>query len=163
MIGLADDPPRPNRMNKPALLEARSAAASAYRLDDHVGFMLRQVAQRHTAIFAAGVDSEITTTQWAAMSKLHETGPLSQNRLGRLTVMDAATIKGVVDRLSHRGLTQTRLDPDDGRRRLVSLTSAGLDLVARLIPKAIAITEETLAPLSPDEQATLIALLLKMR
>lgn len=134
-----------------------------YRLDDQIGFILRQVTQRHAAIFAAGVDAEVTATQWAALAKLHEVGPVSQNRLGRLTVMDAATIKGVIDRLSHRGLTLTRLDPGDGRRRLVSLTGAGTALVERLISKAAQITEDTLAPLDNGERDRLAALLLKLR
>lgn len=139
------------------------AAPAAYRLDDQVGFVLRQVTQRHSAIFAAGVDGEVTATQWAALAKLHETGPLSQNRLGRLTVMDAATIKGVIDRLSQRGLTRTDLDPGDGRRRLVSLTEDGTALVGRLVPNATRITDNTLAPLDSAERRTLAALLMKLR
>ncbi|WP_158810371.1 MarR family winged helix-turn-helix transcriptional regulator [Beijerinckia sp. L45] len=138
-------------------------AARAYRLDEQVGFVLRQVAQRHASIFAAGVDGEITATQWAALAKLAEMGPLSQNLLGRLTVMDAATIKGVIDRMVLRGLTETRPDPSDARRHLVSLTAAGEDLVARLIPAAQRITDETLAPLTGAERKLLAALLLKLR
>ena len=38
--------------------------------------------------------------------------------------MDVATIKGVIDRLTARGLTETSPDPEDGRRLLVSLTRA---------------------------------------
>ena len=138
-------------------------AQTRYRLDEQIGFILRQVMQRHAAIFAAGVDAEVTATQWAALAKLHEVGPVSQNRLGRLTVMDAATIKGVIDRLSQRGLTLTRLDPGDGRRRLVSLTGEGTAIVERLIPKAAQITEDTLAPLDEGERDRLAALLFKLR
>ena len=46
---------------------------------------------------------EVTTTQFAALAKLAEQGPLSQNQLGRATAMDAATIKGVVGRLVRGG------------------------------------------------------------
>ena len=141
----------------------RPVPPAAYRLDDQVGFILRQVAQRHTAIFAKGVDSDITPTQWAALAKLDETGPLSQNLLGRLTVMDAATIKGVIDRLVSRGVVETRPDPDDGRRRLVDLNQAGRLLVQRLAPAALQITEDTLAPLDAEERETLTALLLRLR
>ncbi|WP_131195234.1 MarR family winged helix-turn-helix transcriptional regulator [Lichenihabitans psoromatis] len=136
---------------------------AAYLLDDQIGFILRQVAQRHAAIFAAGVQAEVTSTQWAALAKLYEVGPLSQNLLGRLTVMDAATIKGVVDRLSKRGLTDTRAAPDDGRRRLVTLTQDGRALVERLMPQANRITEETLAPLEQRERDMLKALLSRLR
>ena len=128
-----------------------------------LGFILRQVGQRHTTIFAAGIGAEITPTQWAALAKLFEVGPLSQNLLGRQTAMDAATIKGVVDRLSRRGLIKTSPDREDGRRLLVALTEAGAELVERTEPLAASITEETLLPLTQDERAMLLALLRRLR
>ncbi len=142
---------------------AAAAEAAPYSLDEQVGFILRQVAQRHAAIFSAGIGADVTMTQWAALSKLDETGPLSQNLLGRHTVMDAATIKGVIDRLTQRGLTETHLDPNDQRRRLVSLTDPGRALVHRVAVQALQVTEDTLAPLTGDERATLMALLMKLR
>ncbi len=150
-------------MRDHATEDASRPARPAYSLDEQVGFILRQVAQRHAAIFAAGVDGEVTTTQWAAMAKLYEAGPLSQNLLGRLTVMDAATIKGVIDRLSARALTRTSPDPADARRRLVQLTESGRDLVERLMPHATRITDETLGPLDAGERRALNDLLLKLR
>ena len=50
--------------------------------------------------------------------------------------MDAATIKGVVDRLKLRGLMRAKPDPEDGRMRLISLTPAGRRLADRVIPAA---------------------------
>lgn len=135
----------------------------AYILDDQIGFILRQVSQRHAAIFAAGIgEQDLTATQWAVLAKLVERGPCSQNRLGRRTAMDAATIKGVVDRLGKRGLIDTRPDPEDGRRLEVALSPAGQALAERILPLAHRITEETLAPLSEAEQATLVELLRKL-
>jgi len=66
-----------------------------YELDRQVGFLLRQVSQRHGTIFAEGIGSDLTPTQWAALAKLHEIGPCSQNLLGRLTAMDGATVTHV--------------------------------------------------------------------
>ena len=96
----------------------------SYRLDEQVGFLLRQASQRHATLFAARL-GDITPTQWAALSKLHEVGPTSQNLLGRLTAMDAATIKGVADRLMKRGFVRSEADDADARRRLLALTAAG--------------------------------------
>ena len=96
-----------------------------YLLDEQVGFMLRLAQQRHTTIFASLMIEELTPTQWAAIAKLKEIGPSSQNLLGRLTAMDGATIKGVIDRLTKRGFTSTKPDPADGRRLLVALTGRG--------------------------------------
>ncbi|MGB8397803.1 MarR family winged helix-turn-helix transcriptional regulator [Bradyrhizobium sp.] len=134
-----------------------------YILDEQIGFILRQVWQRHATIFAREIGINLTPTQWAALAKLAETGPCSQNQLGRLTAMDVATIKGVVDRLTARGLTETSADPDDGRRLLVSLTRAGQQLAEKTAPNALAITRETLAPLDASERETLVGLLSKLR
>jgi len=134
-----------------------------YGLDEQVGFILRQVSQRHTTIFANEIGVSLTATQWAAMSKLAETGPSSQNLLGRMTAMDVATIKGVIDRLTARGLTETGPDPQDGRRLLVKLTRAGQAMVDKAIPNALKVTEVTLAPLTPKEREVFVALLTKLR
>jgi DNA-binding MarR family transcriptional regulator len=135
----------------------------AYVLEEQIGFILRQVWQRHTTIFAREIGINLTPTQWAALAKLAETGPCSQNQLGRLTAMDVATIKGVIDRLSARGLTETSPDPEDGRRLMVSLTRAGQQFADKAVPNALLITRETLAPLDARERETLLALLGKLR
>ena len=150
---------------------ARSVAAKrnakpsrpAYILDEQIGFILRQVWQRHAAIFARDIGINLTSPQWAALAKLSETGPCSQNQLGRLTAMDVATIKGVIDRLSARGLTETSPDPEDGRRLLVSLTRAGAQTAEKAAANALAISKETLAPLDAKEREMLFALLNKLR
>ena len=133
-----------------------------YRLDDQIGFLLRQVTQRHTILFAAGIAGDLTPTQWAALCKLRE-GEVSQNLLGRQTAMDAATIKGVIDRLTRRGLTETRPDPEDGRRRLVALTGEGQRVVDENLARALRISAETLSPLSAREQTMLMDLLRRLR
>jgi MarR family transcriptional regulator, lower aerobic nicotinate degradation pathway regulator len=135
----------------------------SYVLDEQIGFILRQVSQRHATIFARDIGADLTSTQWAALSKLAETGPCSQNQLGRLTAMDVATIKGVIDRLTARGLTETSPDPEDGRRLLVSLSRAGAQLAEKAAPNALAISRETLAPLDARERETLMGLLNKLR
>ena len=99
-------------------------------LEEQIGFILRQVWQRHATIFAREIGINLTPPQ-CALAKLTETGPCSQNQLGRLTAMDVATIKGVIDRLTARGLTETSSDPADGRRLLVGLTRAGQQMAER--------------------------------
>ncbi|BAM91389.1 putative transcriptional regulatory protein, MarR family [Bradyrhizobium oligotrophicum S58] len=153
----------PKPQAKPGAKAAAKPARAAYVLDDQIGFILRQVWQRHTMIFARDIGSNLTPTQWAALSKLVETGPCSQNQLGRLTAMDVATIKGVIDRLTARGLTETSSDPQDGRRLLVSLTRAGQQLAEKTAPLALAISKETLAPLDAKERETLLGLLNRLR
>jgi DNA-binding MarR family transcriptional regulator len=154
-----------------AAAATETADAPCYRLDEQIGFLLRRATQRHLAIFAAGMraqanggggSAELTPMQWATLAKLYETGASAQNSLGRATAMDAATVKGVVDRLKARGLVESRADPADGRRRSVVLTASGRRHVEQAILQAEAITEATLAPLTDGERETLLALLKKL-
>jgi MarR family transcriptional regulator, lower aerobic nicotinate degradation pathway regulator len=144
-------------------VNARKPEGDVYVLDIQVGFILRQVSQRHAVIFDELIGEGVTPTQWAALAKLQEIGPTSQNLLGRLTSMDAATVKGVVLRLGKRHLVETNPDPADARRLTVRLTEQGRRLARKLTPRAAAISQVTMSPLTPDEQTRLLALLMKLR
>jgi len=141
---------------------AEDQGVQAYRVDQQVGFYLRQANQRHVSIFSSMMGDRLTTTQWAALVKLKEIEPCSQNQLGRDTAMDVATIKGVIDRLVARDFVATAADPNDGRRLVLSVTEEGFAAIARNIDTARAVTEETLSPLTSAERMMLIELLLKI-
>jgi DNA-binding MarR family transcriptional regulator len=132
-----------------------------YVLQDQIGFILRKAHQRHLSIFAARI-GDLTPPQFAALAKLHDVGDTSQNQLGALVAMDAATIKGVIDRLKARGLVKLARHEVDKRRLVVGLTADGRAAIERLIPLARAATEETLAPLNQRERETLLKLLSKV-
>jgi DNA-binding MarR family transcriptional regulator len=138
------------------------ASSEGYVLDEQVGYLLRQAMQRHLSIFSENMTNELTSTQFSVLFRLHELGPCSQNLLGRRAAMDAATVKGVIDRLTLRGLTESRSDAEDGRLTVVSLTREGKNLIEAAIPRAERISAETLKPLSPREQATFLKLLRKV-
>ncbi len=139
----------------------KNTADPPYRLDDQVGFLLRRAQQRHLSIFSEHIP-DFTPTQFAAMAKLYETGALSQNELGRQAAMDAATIKGVIDRLRKRGLISTRRDDRDQRRIYLDLTAEGRSQYLVQVAKAATITAQTVSYLSEAEHAQLVNLLRKL-
>lgn len=141
---------------------AEQTTSGSYMLDEQVGFLMRIATQRHTSIFTANMIDGLTQTQFAALAKLHEVGPSSQNQLGRLIYLDAATIKGVVDRLSVRGFVTALSDPKDRRRRAVTLTDEGRRVTEAALKVASKITAQTLAPLTATEQRTIATLLKKL-
>jgi DNA-binding MarR family transcriptional regulator len=134
----------------------------AYLLDEQAGFLMRVAMQRHTSIFTARMIENLTQTQFAALAKLFEVGGCSQNHLGRLIYLDAATIKGVVDRLGARGFVTALNDPNDRRRRAVALTERGREVTEAAMKVAAEITTATLAPLSAEERRLLTRLLKKL-
>jgi DNA-binding MarR family transcriptional regulator len=152
------------RREKLNMATAASAAAGhgRYVLDDQVGFLLRVALQRHTAIFTTRMIEGLTQTQFAALAKLADVGPCSQNHLGRLIYLDAATIKGVVDRLGARGFLTALNDPNDRRRRAVALTERGCQETQAAQLVAAEITAATLAALTEEEQRLVTQLLKKL-
>jgi DNA-binding MarR family transcriptional regulator len=134
-----------------------------YVLEEQVGHLLRRAHQRHTAIFQQQIgDSQLTPLQFAALVKLRDVGEVSQNQLGRLTAMDAATMQGVIKRLVLRGLIVRRADPRDRRRLILSLSEEGQAVIAVAVERAAEITAATLDPLSPPERRALLASLAKI-
>ena len=132
-----------------------------YVLDDQIGYVLRRVTQRHLALFSESIP-QVTTVQFAVLARLVEMGPQSQNHLGRATAMDAATIKGVVDRLVRQGLVETSADPTDKRRLTVGLTAAGQALFETTVDQAVTVSNRTLEPLKPQERSLLLQLLSRL-
>ncbi len=138
-------------------------ARDGYVLERQAGHLLRRAHQRHSAIFQENIgDDQLTPLQFAALVKLRDVDNVSQNQLGRMTAMDAATMQGVIKRLTSRNLILRRSDPDDRRRLILSLSRAGSALINRLLSNGGKITERTLTPLSQDEQKIFLQLLTKI-
>ncbi len=133
-----------------------------YQLHEQVGYILRQVSQRHLGIFSGQI-ANLTPTQFAALAKLCEWRSISQNELGRQISMDAATIKGVVDRLRNRGYVKIKPDQRDQRRLILSPSAEGERVFADLMVAAREITAKTLAPLTKKEQNQFLRLLSKLK
>ena len=139
-----------------------AGAGTTYSLSSQVGFLLRKAQQRHVSIFTSHMGEDLTPMQFAVLARLRETGPCSQNSLGRRTAMDVATIKGVVARLVDRGLVGKLASQEDRRKLLIDLTPEGRRVVESVIPRAIEISALTLAPLTREEQAVFMRLLGKL-
>lgn len=147
---------------QPKVPTAAMVGRMAYQLDDQVGYMLRLASQRHGAIFQRHSINGLTPTQFSALVRVHQAKQCSQNQLGRMTAMDVATINGVVNRLHRKGLVNLSPDPNDKRRTLISLTAKACKMMGELYGIGAAISRETLRPLSPAEQRSLLQLLGKL-
>lgn len=132
-----------------------------YRLDDQIGFKLRLANQKHLELFARMMP-DVTPTQFAVLARLLAADPISQNQLGRLVGMDAATTKGVVDRLRAKGLIQRHKSTSDMRRLDISLTDAGRAFTEDAVIKAAQISAATTQNLTQREAERLLELLDKL-
>lgn len=144
--------------------QGRSGPKSAqFRLEDQVGHLLRRAYQRASAHLADRLKPhDLTPMQFAALMRLRECGPLSQNELGRMISMPPANIHSMVGRLKKRGVLTTGRDPNDRRLILIDLSEEGARLTDALIPLDLQSSADALAPLAPAERKTFLALLRKL-
>ena len=135
---------------------------NSYVLDHQVGYLLRLANQRHSSLFQEIVPLGLTPTQFAALVKLAELGKCSQNELGRRTAMDVATIKGVIERLSKKGLVEINPDPNDKRRAILSIPADQTKIIPDLYEAGKKISNLTLSPLSASEQKIFVRMLKRL-
>lgn len=137
-----------------------SEAQPLFQLEAQPSQLLRRAHQRATALFLSDLGpNQFTPPQFAALYKLYEKGSVSQNSLGRMIAMDAATMQGVVRRLHERGMINRTPDAVDRRRIQLTLTDEGRLAVEEALDRAQSVEREILAPLNSREQATLMRLL----
>ena len=80
--------------------------------------------------------------------------------LGRQLLKSAGYVSRVIDNAESQGLVKRQLDPDDRRAQRISLTKAGEDALAVVIPRVLEVLDQTIySALSETEVETLNDLL----
>lgn len=128
-----------------------------------MGHLLRRayaLARKNTADALDGL-GDISPVQASALLTLAD-GAMTQAALSRRIDMEPANTHGLIKRMAAAGLIDARPDPANRRLVLVALTDAGSALTPRIEERLGHSTEATLAALSPDESATLLALLRRL-
>jgi DNA-binding MarR family transcriptional regulator len=138
-------------------------AVSRYEVSEQIGHLLRKAYQRHLAIFSQTIDDpQLTAVQFAVLSASRRLGPSSMSDLGKATAIDAATVRGIIERLRARQLIELQTNPDDRRKVTVQLTRAGESLVEQITPTAFRISELTMGELNEAERVAVLYLLRKL-
>ncbi|MFC0601639.1 MarR family winged helix-turn-helix transcriptional regulator [Streptomyces palmae] len=110
---------------------------------------------------AAATRHGLTGTQAKVLAHLGG-GPLPMRGLADRLVCDASNITGIVDRLEDQGLVRREPSPTDRRVKNVVITSLGREMIVRVRTEMQA-THSALDTLNVEEQATLYALLTRLR
>jgi MarR family transcriptional regulator, lower aerobic nicotinate degradation pathway regulator len=137
-----------------------SNAPAAFELDHLPGHAIRRLHQISVGIFLQETQAHgVTPVQFAALQTVCNQPLVDQRTLARLIALDTSTTAGVVDRLQARGWLQRSLSPHDRRVRLLSITPEGEAQLRQIQPAVAQAQQLILAPLSPEQQQTFMALL----
>lgn len=101
----------------------------------------------------------ITDNHYNVLRILNGAGePLSQTEIGRRMLSSRANVTKLVDSLEKKGYVK-RLSCGDRRVNLVALTEAGARFIEETLSAVITAANETMKPLTREEQKTLFRLL----
>jgi DNA-binding MarR family transcriptional regulator len=110
--------------------------AAALRVS--IGLLLRRLRQVHA-------EGEPTLPQISALARLERGGPTTPSALARLEQISAQSMGATLGALEVRRLVERAPDPADGRRGVLSITEAGLqvlrdrrDAMTELLARALA-------------------------
>lgn len=122
----------------------RAADAASHRVNEHL----------HRA--------NLTVSQFGVLEAIYHLGPMPVGQIAGKILRSSANLTLVIDNLVKRGLAARERRADDRRTVVVSLTEAGRELIAGLMPDHVAGVVAAFDVLTPDEQATLAALCRKV-
>lgn len=132
--------------------------------EDSVGRALARAAMSHRALAATQLSTiDLHPGQEFLLATLAERGPCPVGEIAHHLGVEQPTITKMVRRLEPSGVIQRSLDPDDGRRTLVSLTADGrtrLDQARELWDR---LDQITTARLDSSDRAELLRLLREVR
>lgn len=124
------------------------------RLAQHLGREMERTFARHGLNYAS----------FDVLATLRRSGPphaLSPGDLSATMMITSGTMTNRVDQLEKAGLVERRLNPDDRRSFIVSLTDKGFATIDAAVTDHVATQTRIVETLAPDERAVLNALLSK--
>jgi DNA-binding MarR family transcriptional regulator len=104
----------------PATAASVDQVAAALRVS--IGLLVRRMRQ-------IPVEGELTLSETSALARLDRGGPTTPGALAKQEQISPQSMGATLAALEARGLIERAVDPDDGRRAVMSITAAGLSLL----------------------------------
>ncbi|PKC38624.1 transcriptional regulator [Pantoea ananatis 15320] len=120
--------------------------------------LTRQLLQKHTALWQEAMPF-LTKQQYAVLSAVHAKPGIEQLELTEAALSSKATLAELLVRMEHKGLIQREEGKKDKRRRFVTLTDQGEEMLNTASPIAESVDSHFLNRLEDHEQKEIISLL----
>ncbi|MBT2454904.1 MarR family winged helix-turn-helix transcriptional regulator [Streptomyces sp. ISL-86] len=138
-------------------------ASDLQRIQSLPTWLVGRLAARGRGMVADAIAVEgLKLMHHAVLAATAEYGPITQADLGRRLAVDPKDMVGALNHLQKEGLVLRAPDPSDRRKNAVTVTPEGTAALTRCAALAKAANAELLAPLTPDEQKQLMALLTRL-
>ena len=130
---------------------------------ERCGFLLGRIGKLASRRFAKALEgSGLKPPQAGVLLTLRDRGAMTQQALGDLLHVDPSNLVGILNELEDEGLAVRRRDPNDRRRHIVEISTAGAEQVAGIEDVVTEVEDSLLAGLDEEERAQLQRLLARI-
>ncbi|HEY1577386.1 MAG TPA: MarR family transcriptional regulator [Terracidiphilus sp.] len=132
-------------------------------LESHLGYWLRRVSNSVSGEFARSLYARQTSVaEWVLLRHLYEREQATPGEFAEALTMTRGAISKIIDKLQAKGWIRSKVNPEDNRGQLLSLTPVGLRSLPELAEIADQNDQRFFACLDADERAALKSLLSKI-
>lgn len=124
--------------------------------------LTQSAAQAHRIVTESFATGGARAYHFRLLATLVEFGPASQAELGRRSSIDRSDVVAALNELEAEGYVERSPDPADGRRNIITITTAGKRHQRRLTTLVGKAQEEIFAPLSATDRTRLATILGKL-
>ena len=124
--------------------------------------LTQSAAQAHRVVTESFAAGGARAYHFRLLATLVEFGPASQAALGRRSSIDRSDVVAALNELEADGYVRRSPDPEDGRRNVITITTAGKRQYKRLTNLVGKAQEEIFAPLSATDRTRLTTILGKL-
>ncbi|MHC1743220.1 MAG: MarR family winged helix-turn-helix transcriptional regulator [Syntrophobacteraceae bacterium] len=126
-------------------------------------FLLAKCSQAGSRFWGQRVASlGVTGVQAMILTFLSEEDMVTSKQLGERTILDSATLTGILDRLEATGLIERRSNPEDRRAIMICLTEGGRAIGDTLKGAVVEANQQFLTGLSREEELMFRGLLKRL-
>jgi DNA-binding MarR family transcriptional regulator len=139
--------------------------AEPFELDAFMPYLLSVAASGVSELFAQTYSAEfdMTIAEWRVMAHVGRHGDLSVNAVAAYTAMDKVKVSRATARLVAKRLVRRRVNPQDARLVMLTLTAAGRRVHGAIVERGLTIERMIAEELGARDHAELHRLLARLR
>lgn len=105
---------------------------------------------------------DLTIEQWIVLLGIKNYEGATQKEISDNTLKDTANVKRIIDQLTRKGFVKRQEHSTDLRKKHLSMTEKGLEIVQKALPIMVSIREKGLTDVSEKEFDYLVSTLKKI-
>src|SRR5687768_14887569 len=128
-------------------------------------WLIGRLSARSSGLLAAAFEAHgggLRGYHFRLLAALEEWGPASQADLGRSTGIDRSDVTAALSDLESRRLVERSVDPAHGRRKIVTITAAGIERLVELDAVVDGVQEQVLGPLTQGQRRQFLTLVARL-